>query len=304
MRVENGLRYDYELRCRFAGNARAQTVSGVPAAPRRASRACRARSPFNGRRRASLHRRQRGGEGERPLLGWPRVERASYYNVQLFRGVARSSARGQRRRTIAEAALDVPRPQREADAGPLSLDGVAGFGRRSNLASASASCAALQGSARVTRLVLRAARIRPSRYGAAAWSAPAVAQHAAGAAAEHRFHVGARASAPATARAPGELARVGAVVRRVGRSRRSRCRSRRAATSRSTRAARPSSADRVEPRPGMRLVQPVRHEDDADDAAGGGDRLHVALSTLYSTSFIDRHAECDATIGMRLSTRS
>ena len=117
----------------------------------------------------------------------------------------------------------------------------------------------------------------PIWYGAAAWSAPAVAQHAAGVAAQHRFHVGGRERVLLQQRAhEGELARVGAVVRRVGE----------AVEVGADRDVLPRAGplaqlghrapDRVEPRPGMRLVQPVRHEDDADDAAGGGNRLHVA----------------------------
>ena len=90
-RVDNGVRYDYELRVRdAAGNTRAHRVVGLPAAPPPgvqpapgqpgpvvAPRTMRTISPAPG---SVLN------EGDPPLLEWPRVERARYYNVQLFRG--------------------------------------------------------------------------------------------------------------------------------------------------------------------------------------------------------------------------
>ena len=88
VRVENGLRYDYELRVRdSAGNARAQTVSGVPAAPALGVESVPGPVAVQ-RTPPSITPPPRSvvAEGERPLLGWPRVKRASYYNVQLFRG--------------------------------------------------------------------------------------------------------------------------------------------------------------------------------------------------------------------------
>jgi large repetitive protein len=88
VRVENGLRYDYELRVRdSAGNARAQTVSGVPAAPAPGVESVPGPVAVQ-RTPPSITPPPRSvlAEGERPLLGWPRVKRASYYNVQLFRG--------------------------------------------------------------------------------------------------------------------------------------------------------------------------------------------------------------------------
>jgi hypothetical protein len=87
-RVANGLRYGYELRVRdAAGNARAQTVSGLPAAPARGIESVPApvvvpQTPST----VAPPPRSVVSQGDRPLLEWPRVKRATYYNLQLFRG--------------------------------------------------------------------------------------------------------------------------------------------------------------------------------------------------------------------------
>jgi hypothetical protein len=86
--VVNGLRYDYELRVRdAAGNARTQTVIGMPAAPTPGVESVP--GPVAVQQTPRTVAPAPGSvfvEGERPLLQWPQVKRARYYNVQLFRG--------------------------------------------------------------------------------------------------------------------------------------------------------------------------------------------------------------------------
>ena len=85
------MRYDYELRVRDpAGNARAHKVTGSPgcsAAGRRVRAGHPVPSPFQRTRPASLQRPAAcSTKATRRSCGGHAPKRASYYNVQLFRG--------------------------------------------------------------------------------------------------------------------------------------------------------------------------------------------------------------------------
>jgi hypothetical protein len=95
--VENGGRYSYEVRVQdAAGNATTQTVIGLPAAPPAGGGPAQAVPGVLGVPvRVPVLPKPRTIEpapgsvftaGDTPLLQWPVVERARYYNVQLFRG--------------------------------------------------------------------------------------------------------------------------------------------------------------------------------------------------------------------------
>ena len=96
-RVDNGTRYSYEVRVEdAAANASTQTVVGFPSAPPPGGESAQAlpgmvavpeggpsprRRPTIAPARGSVFR-----PDAPPLLQWPSVRRARYYNVQLFRG--------------------------------------------------------------------------------------------------------------------------------------------------------------------------------------------------------------------------
>jgi hypothetical protein len=91
-RVENGVRYSYEVRVRdAAGNAASDTASAVPtgsSAGGGGGGGSGTQSPNGGRRGRRLIAPARGAVirfGHPPLLQWTPVRRARYYNVQLFR---------------------------------------------------------------------------------------------------------------------------------------------------------------------------------------------------------------------------
>jgi hypothetical protein len=97
-RVENGVRYSYQVRVAdAAGNASVQSVVGIPAAPPVGVVAAPppgvAAAPVAPGPIAVSHRPRRIApasgavlaEGEVPVLRWPAVRRARYYNLQLFR---------------------------------------------------------------------------------------------------------------------------------------------------------------------------------------------------------------------------
>ena len=91
LRVDNGVRYEYELDVRdAAGNVRPQTVIGLPAAPQTIVQSAPPAPPPAVVLRTAPSILPAPGTvlraGASPLLQWPRAERASYYNVQLFRG--------------------------------------------------------------------------------------------------------------------------------------------------------------------------------------------------------------------------
>ena len=90
-RVDNGVRYEYELDVLdAAGNARTHSVVGLPAAP-----AALIPSAVPAQPPAVVPQTQPSilpapgtvlRAGASPLLQWPRVDSAGYYNVQLYRG--------------------------------------------------------------------------------------------------------------------------------------------------------------------------------------------------------------------------
>jgi hypothetical protein len=94
-RVNNGVRYSYEVRARdAAGNAASQSTIGVPIAPRpdAAPPGPTTQTPLGPRarrRRRHLIAPSAGAlvrAGRPPLLRWTAVRGARYYNVQLSRG--------------------------------------------------------------------------------------------------------------------------------------------------------------------------------------------------------------------------
>ena len=96
-RVDNGTRYSYEVRVQdAAANASTQTVVGFPSAPPPGGGSTQAApgviavpedvTPPRKRSTISPAAGSVFRAGAPPLLQWPSVRRARYYNVQLFRG--------------------------------------------------------------------------------------------------------------------------------------------------------------------------------------------------------------------------
>jgi hypothetical protein len=95
--VDNGTRYSYEVRVRdAAANASTQTVVGFPTAPPPSAESAPAVSEVVAAPKVATPPRKRPAiapaagsvfpASAPPLMEWPSVRRARYYNVQLFRG--------------------------------------------------------------------------------------------------------------------------------------------------------------------------------------------------------------------------